>query len=88
MKEYEILFDPDWDEYFKKLDRSVQIKIAKIINKLEGDIPARHMKHGLPYYVIELGQYRICFKIDKENMIKILYFVGNHRDYEKWYQSQ
>lgn len=88
MKEYTILFDPDWDEHFQKLDRSVQTRIVKLINKLKGDVPARHLKHGLPYYAIELGQYRICFKIDKEKMAKILYFVGDHKDYERWYRSQ
>ena len=87
MEEYEILFDPDWDKYFQKLDRSIQIRIAKTINKLGENVPARHLKQGLPFYVTEIGQYRICFKIDKEKKIKILYFAGDHKDYEKWYRS-
>jgi len=44
------------------------------------------MMHGLPNFVIETGQYRICFR-KKENIIFII-FAGNHKQYEKWFKTQ
>jgi hypothetical protein len=50
--------------------------------------PARHLKHGLDYFVVETGQYRICFKAGERREVKVIYFAGTHKDYEKWVQEQ
>jgi hypothetical protein len=38
--------------------------------------------------VEELGQYRIAFYQDEEKHEKEIHFVGNHKQYEKWYKEQ
>ena len=81
---YEIEFHPDWDRYFSKLDNSMKQRVAKKIVQLQGDATSRHLKQGLPFYVSEIGQYRLCYSIDEEKKIKTLHFVGDHKEYEKW----
>ncbi len=38
--------------------------------------------------VEEAGQYRIAFYQNEEQRKKEIHFVGNHKQYEKWYKSQ
>jgi mRNA-degrading endonuclease RelE of RelBE toxin-antitoxin system len=81
-------FDEEWDFYFKKLDKSVRERILKKIEKLKTDWNigsfSRHLRHGAPYPVQEIGKYRLCFRLkDKEKVIRI-YFADDHKDYEKW----
>ena len=81
---YEIKFHPSWDIYFSKLDSTMKKRVMKKILQLQYDIPSRHLKQGLPYFVVEVGQYRLCFSIDEKSKTKTLYFVGDHKEYEKW----
>ncbi len=79
---FEIKFVENWDKFFLKLDKPVREKIWKKIQKLKTLKKARHLKHGLDFFVLEIGQYRICFK-EKEK-VRIVAFVGNHKQYENW----
>lgn len=82
---YELDYADDWDKYFKKMNKDVQIKIWKKIEQLKEIDKIRHMKLGLPYFVVETNQYRISFK--QQGNKRIIYFTGNHKQYEKWYLS-
>jgi mRNA-degrading endonuclease RelE of RelBE toxin-antitoxin system len=82
--EYSLEFDEGWDHYFKKLDKSMKGRVWKKILQLKGPLPARHLKKGLDFYVSEIGQYRLCYKMDENRMAKTIYFVGDHKEYEKW----
>ncbi len=82
--EYSLEFDEGWDCYFKRLDKSMKVRVWKKIQQLKGSVPSRHLKKGLDFHVSEIGQYRLCYKIDDNKMAKTIYFVGNHKDYEKW----
>ena len=79
-------FADAWDKYYSKLDNSEKKKILKKIEKLTELDSTRHMKYGLPYFVLETGQYRICF--EEENNCRTIIFVGNHKQYEKWFKTQ
>jgi mRNA-degrading endonuclease RelE of RelBE toxin-antitoxin system len=81
---YEIEFHPDWDGYFSKLDNGVKQRVMKKILQLQGDTLSRHLKQGLPFYVSEIGQHRLCYSVDEKKKMKTLHFVGDHKDYEKW----
>jgi mRNA-degrading endonuclease RelE of RelBE toxin-antitoxin system len=90
-KNYRLLFHKTWDGHFQKLDASVQRGIFKKILQLQQDdnpVPARHLRHGLPYFVMEVGQYRVCFKRDESEKEIKLFFAGKHKDYEKWLMEQ
>lgn len=80
---FEIAFAEGWDIFYSKMDRSWQKKIWKKIEKLKEKISARHLKHGLPFFVVESGQDRICFEESEKK--RIIMFAGNHKQYEQWY---
>lgn len=83
---FELSFADDWDIYYSKLDNSIKEIIWKKIQQLKILEKPRHLEHGLNYFVVETGQYRICFE-EKQN-IRIIAFVGNHKQYEKWCKKQ
>ena len=82
---YEIGFDKDWFKYWKKIPQNLHFQLLNKMKELKEEKTFRHLKHGLPYFVLESGQYRVCFK-EKDNL-RTLYFVGDHKEYEKWYSS-
>jgi mRNA-degrading endonuclease RelE of RelBE toxin-antitoxin system len=84
MGEYSLDFAEGWEAYFEKLDKSMRERVWRKIQQLKTIPHSRHLKHGLDYFVSEVGQYRIAYKINEEKKTKILYFVGDHKDYEKW----
>ena len=55
------------------------------IEQLKTLLKARHLKQGIPIFVVESGQYRICFR-EKGKAREIL-FAGNHKQYQKWYKQ-
>jgi mRNA-degrading endonuclease RelE of RelBE toxin-antitoxin system len=84
MPEFSLEFDEDWPKYYNKQDKSIQIIIRKKLSKLKTESEGRHLKHGLAYFVLEFGQYRIAYKKDEPRKAITLYFVGDHKEYEKW----
>ncbi|MDO8537571.1 MAG: hypothetical protein Q7S21_01680 [archaeon] len=85
---YSIVLVPGWDINFSKMDNSIQQIIWKKIQKQKEETQTRHLRFGVEFYVIESGQYRIAIKIIEEEKIKKIHFVGNHKQYEKWYKKQ
>jgi len=77
-------FDPQWDIHFEKLLKDIQIRVWKKIKQILSGLPARHLQHGVNFFVEEVGQYRICYKSFEDRKIRRFYFVGKHKDYEKW----
>lgn len=84
MSAYRILLHPDWDRYFSRLDNSMKKRVMKKILQLQGEVHSRHLKQGLPFYVSEIGQYRLSYAVDEAAKVKVLYFVGDHKEYERW----
>lgn len=86
LAEYTFKFHEDWDSYFKRLDLAIRDKVLKKLEQLRHAHPSRHLGHGTPIFVEEVGQHRICFGIDETQKMKTFYFVGDHKEYEKWYK--
>jgi hypothetical protein len=84
---FRIEYEPGWDKYFLKLDASVQERIFKKILQLQTGILSRHLKHGFPHFVEEVGGYRVCYKQYDSIGVRMICFAGSHKDYEKWYKS-
>jgi len=82
---FELSFVDGWDIHYSKMDSAEKQRIWKKILQLKTLAKARHMKQGLPYFVVETGQYRICFK-EEENQ-RTIHFAGNHKQYQKWYKQ-
>ena len=83
---FEIDFAEGWDKHYSKLDGFEREKIWKKIQQLKRLQKARHLKHGLPFFVLEAGQYRICF--EEKQGARTIMFAGNHKQYEKWCRAQ
>ena len=83
---FKLVFAEGWDGDFEKLGSSEKERIWKKIQQLEFLPKARHLKHGLPFFVAESGQHRICF--EEKGETRIIVFAGNHKQYEKWYKKQ
>lgn len=86
LNEWEIKYYPGWDKHFKKFDSNIQITILKKIKQMKQDLKPRRL-HRSNYLVEEIGQYRIAYIIDEINLIKKIHFIGNHKQYEKWYRT-
>ena len=83
---YNAGFDQDWPKYFLPLDKSVKERVAKKIAKILEYPTKRHLKKSL-FFVDEVGQYRIIYRVFDENERVRFYFVGNHKEYERWYRQ-
>jgi mRNA-degrading endonuclease RelE of RelBE toxin-antitoxin system len=77
---------PGWDKYFRKFDKGIQHQILKKISQLMTTSNHRRL-HQSKFCVEEVGQYRICFIITEETKTKYIHFIGNHKQYEKWYKE-
>ncbi|MDP2718024.1 MAG: hypothetical protein Q8P02_04740 [Candidatus Micrarchaeota archaeon] len=87
MAPWRIAFKPDWDVHFKAFDKKIQERILKKIAQMKQPIVGRGL-HGTSYCVEEVGQYRIAFEQDSASRTKSIHFVGNHKQYERWYRSR
>ena len=81
---YEAEYDQEWPEYFYKLDNDIKIRVAKKIGKILNYPNKRHLKKS-SFFVDEIGQYRIVYMIFEERRKVRLFFVGTHKEYERWY---
>ena len=79
-------YDQDWPKYFNPLDNSAKIRVAKKIGKILNYPTKRHLKKSA-FFVDEIGQYRITYMVFEETKKVRFYFVGTHKEYEKWYKS-
>ena len=82
---FEILFVPEAYDQFKKLDKSVKRMIAKTIDSLQFRDSGKRLKGFPQFFVKKVGQYRIVYTKDEKEKVKVIYFIGDHKEYGKWY---
>ena len=68
------------------LDKPVRERLIRRIARMGNEPAGRHLRHGMGFFVEESGQYRIVYTCDCG--VKSIYFVGSHKDYEKWYSGK
>jgi len=84
---YKAEFDEDWTAHFQRLDNEMKERTARKIGKILAHPQKRHLKKGADFFVSEIGQYRIVYRIfEADNRVRF-YFVGTHKEYEKWYSQ-
>ncbi len=81
---FKIEFDPKWEEYYSNLDPSIKKRVIKKLKQLFQERKTKKLKFGLKYNVLKIGQFSVCFAENEKEKKRILYFVGNHKEYEKW----
>ena len=84
---WQLVFKKGWDIHFKKFDTETQRRILKKLEQMKQPLQARGLKASR-VSVEEAGQYRIAFFQDEEKRQKEIHFVGDHKQYEKWYKEQ
>ena len=82
---FELSYADDWDKFFSKMDSSIRRILWKKIQQLKTLPKARHLKKGVPIFVVETGQNRVCFR--EKNKTREILFAGNHKQYQKWYSD-
>ncbi len=80
--------DPDLNRWFDRLDPSEQVALTKKMRQLIKPISARHLKHGVGFFVVDVGGSRITFRQDDATRTRRIYFAGTHKDYLTWCQEQ
>ena len=78
-------FDQEWPSYFQRLDGEMKERVAKKIGKILEYPQKRHLKKA-SFFVAEIGQYRVVYRVFDENKTVRFYFVGKHKEYEGWYK--
>ncbi len=83
---YTIEYDEDWEQYFVHSSPELQVRFLKRKEKYKTfpNFGFRHEKHGVDYFVDEIGDDRVCFKSDENAKIRKFYFIGTHKEYEKF----
>jgi len=84
---WKLVFKKGWDKHFEKLDNSTQQRILKKFEQMKQLLQARGLKASRAV-VEEAGQYRIAFYQNEEKQQKEIHFVGNHKQYERWYSEK
>ena len=82
---YLVLLEDSAKEQFFALDQAVKEEVRKKLKQIERDDKrSRHLRHGLPAFVEECGQYRIGFVLCERLKQKRVVFIGKHKEYETW----
>lgn len=68
------------------MDSSLYKNFSKHLRKIAETPFQRHLKHGIPFYVEEVGQGRITYSISDDTIFIERCFT-KHKDYENWYRS-
>ncbi len=84
LRKWALEFKPGWDEHFSSFDKSVQQRIMKKFEQMKNPLPGRGL-HSSKYKIEEVGGYRIAYIEDESSMVKRIHFVGNHKQYVRWY---
>ena len=86
---FQVVVDREPQDYLRKLDNSVRLRILKKLVQLKrDDLNLRHLRHGLKHHVGEVGGYRIALLQDENAKTRTIVFIGNHEEYEKWLWEQ
>ena len=84
---YKATFHKNWPDYFNKLDNQIKQRIAKKIQKILEHPKKRHLSGNAKYFVDEIEQYRILYMVFEEKQEVRFFFIGNHKEYERWYRQ-
>jgi len=80
-------FDQDWEKYFSKLNHELKERTVKKLKQILIHPYKRHLTKGANFFVAEVGQYRIIYRIFENEQEVRFYFIGNHKQYVQWYSK-
>ncbi len=68
------------------MDGAIIDRFYKYFDKIRENPQRRHLKHGIPIFVEDIGQGRIAYKIE-EGVVYIVRCFSDHKEYEKWFKT-
>jgi mRNA-degrading endonuclease RelE of RelBE toxin-antitoxin system len=68
-----------------KLDKPTRERVKKKLEALSTLRPARTLKKHGDVWVLEIGDYRAMYLIDQSTEARTVFFIGDHKEYEKKY---
>jgi len=82
-----VLFTEHAETDLKELETSLRKYFLKHVEKISLQLPRRHMRFGVPFFVEEVTrQSRLVYEV-KEDTLYIIRCFATHKEYEKWYAS-
>ncbi len=76
---YTATYDDEWPYRFTALDTEIKERVARKISKILEYPAKRHLRKS-SYFVDQVGQYRIVYRVFEENKSVRFYFVGTHKE--------
>lgn len=83
---WKIEYRDGWDIHLHSFSIDVQERLRKKIEQMKQPLQGRGL-HGSRYNIEEVDQYRIAYILDTQSQTKKIHFIGNHKQYEKWYSK-
>ena len=80
---YSIRFTPRAQRDFSALDRTVQHRLRRHIDRLgENPFPpgAKKLHAEEPYYRIRVGDYRVIYQVEAHQLVIVVVKVGHRRE--------
>jgi len=79
--DYTIIYSKRFEKHFRKLPKNIQKQIINLIENLKHDpYIGKPLKFNLRgYWSLRIGNYRVIYKIDKQNKIITIYIVRHRR---------
>jgi len=82
-----VVFTETADADLRDADANLRKFFIKHVEKISRQLPARHLRFGVPYFVEEVTrQTRLVYEV-KNDTIFVVRCFANHKDYEKWFKS-
>ncbi|MBM3228919.1 hypothetical protein FJZ26_00655 [Candidatus Parvarchaeota archaeon] len=82
---FEVLLTDEALATLNKLDKSVRERVKKKLEALSHLRPSRTLKKHGDIWVLEIGDYRALYLIDNKSRTKTVFFIADHKEYEKRY---
>ena len=81
---YEIIFTDTSRKQFRKLEKDVQERIIKALERIRIR-PEAHVKKlvGDPGYRLRVGEYRVIIEIEKDKLIILVIKIGHRKNIYK-----
>ncbi len=84
LRPWSIAYLNGWDENLYGFPTQIQDQILKKIEQMKQPLQGRGLHHSR-ILVEEVGEHRIAYSINQSTRTKEIHFVGDHKQYEKWY---
>ncbi len=85
VEKYNVLLTDEALAVMNKLDKPARERVKRRLEKLSMLRPARTLKKHSEVWVLEIGDYRALYLIDLGAKTRTVFFIGDHKEYEKKY---